>query len=136
MIIGWGVGGRVDATLAYKCPTCGAMERDVCTYVAPAIPAGKDPNRWPHLKRLVDRAGKPTKVPHQARYRAMHDYQGTQSQTSLSRAAAGRRRARMNEDARVIARVFAVRDAMQAQDKRDYDELLAWIKDHGHILCS
>jgi hypothetical protein len=128
------VGGKVDATLAYKCPTCGAVEREICTYVAPNVD-GKDLTRWPHLKKVVDRAGKPTLVPHQSRYRAMHSYQGTQSQTTKSRIAAARRKSRMNEDARVIARVFAVRDAMQAQDRRDYDELYAWVKDYGHILC-
>jgi hypothetical protein len=133
--IRWGVGGRVDATLAYRCPTCGARERDVCRYVAPAIAEGKDINRLPSLREQIDRAGKPTIVPHQARYRAMHAYQGTRSQSALARIAAARRKTKMSEDAVAIARVFAIRDAMQAADRRELDQLHAWLKDFGHILC-
>jgi hypothetical protein len=123
----WGVGGKVDATLAYKCPTCGAVAGEICTYVAAPAAA-----RWPYN---ADRVGKPTRVPHRDRYRAMHSYQGTQSQVTKSRIATARREARLGADARAIARVFAVRDAIQAQDRRDYDELYAWVKDYGHILC-
>lgn len=133
--VGWGCGGRVDATLAFECPTCKAGEGDLCVYVTPNV-SEEDLERWPYLAPQVNRAGKPTKVPHQARYAAMHTYYGTQSQAAKARAHTVRAMAERDARTRAMRDLIEIRDAMRRQDARDYNELHAWLRQHAHILCT
>jgi hypothetical protein len=126
--LNWGVGGLVDATLAYVCPTCKAGVGKVCTY---------KPNAYAtDLRRFVDREGLPTKSPHATRYQVMHEYQGTQSQVARNRERKAYKNAQLYAIQRRKWELRSVRAAMRDYDVNETHQLRVWLADFADILCT
>jgi hypothetical protein len=127
MGLSWGVGGLVDATLAYSCPTCGAGKGQVCTYKPEASDADL---------RRYNREGLPTKSPHATRYQVLHRHRGTQSQVARNRERNAHKNAQLYTIQRRKWELQSVRNAMRDYDVNESHQLRVWLADHWDILCT
>jgi hypothetical protein len=127
MGLSWGVGGLVDATLAYVCPTCGAGKGQVCTYKPDACDADL---------RRYNRRGLPTKSPHASRYQVLHEHRGTQSQVARNRERNAYKNAELAAILRGRRELKSVRAAMRDYDVNESHQLRVWLADHWDILCT
>jgi hypothetical protein len=116
-----GSSGRADATLAVKCPECGKPKGEICVFVAPKPGSA---GYYQNQRDKIARAGKPTLVPHQARYDALR--------LSENRAHwAAVRAERLAQLPRPDPEILAAQDAMRAADRREYVQLALWLRTFG-----
>jgi hypothetical protein len=120
----------VTDPLTVSCPDCQARKGKGCTYLWPKDWDGSPRVRhdWltPGILALMDRAGTPTKRPHNSRYqkawaKEQADRYHARTAERAARNAAGR-------DREAILRANA--DAVAAEQRA----LMAWLRQHAHVL--
>lgn len=107
-----------DEARLIRCPKCGAGARDLCRRVYRVTP-GASPES---LDRTNARAGETFETVHEERRRA-----------------ALRARLRARDQEVLAARPVASRDptllrALQDYDRREHDQLRAWLVEHVHLI--
>jgi len=114
--------------LDVSCPVCRARKGKPCVYLWPKDGDGnpRARRRWlsPGVLALMDRAGTPTKRPHNDRYRK-----------ALLTEKVAARRAREAEQA---ARLGPREEILRANARAVMDEqrvLVAWLREHAYVLA-